>query len=134
CCNGRRRPASAQRDGVEGLALARVGAPPDALAVSKPSDLPDRGVHGRVASGPVPSGPHDGDDRIAVVSQFYELRAEVGEGAKQVVPPAPDSVVAVIAAVHPGQDREGFYLLVEHCEQGVEVAVLERLNCSAGEL
>ncbi len=82
----------------------------------------------------MPSGPHDGDDRIAVVSQFYELRAEVGEGAEQVVPPAPDSVVALISPVQPGQDPEGLHHLVEHSEQGVEVAVLERLNCSAGEL
>jgi hypothetical protein len=120
-----------QPHGFEGLALAGVDAPPDALATSEPSYLPGRGVDRRITPRAATPQAEHREGHISEIAQFADLRAEVGERPEQARPPAADFVVAVVAALHPGQDREGLHVVIQHRQQTVEVAVLERLKRAA---
>jgi hypothetical protein len=42
--------------------------------------------------------------------------------------------MAAIAALHSGQHREGLHVVVQHCQQGFEVAVVERVKCPPGQV
>jgi hypothetical protein len=46
------------------------------------------------------------------------LDGEVGDGVKRVLPPAADSIVAVIHALHSGLARDGLYVIVHQGEKG----------------
>ena len=122
-----------QPHGCESLNFASVDAPAGALPVTKPTQVPGGGVDGRVALDPVTPQAQDREGQVAEVAHLDNLRTKVGEGAGQARPPTADPVVAAIAALHPGQNRESLHVFVQHGEQGVEVPVLERLKRAIGQ-
>jgi hypothetical protein len=69
-----------------------------------------------------------------VVVNLDDLRMKVRECAEQGCPPAADPVVAVVAAFHPSEDRDGLHVVIEDCQQGVEVPVVEGLKRPTGQL
>jgi hypothetical protein len=56
----------------------------------------------------------------------------VGDGAEQVVPPAADSFVTVVAALHASGPRNALYAIVGQRQTGVEVPPVERVEGSVG--
>jgi hypothetical protein len=64
-----------------------------------------------------------GHERLVTkVAHFDHLGGEVGKSVEQVLPPAADSGVAVIAALDSGQERDGLHVSVHQFEKGIEVA------------
>lgn len=123
-----------QPHAFEGLALAGVDPPTDAFPVPELAHVPDHRVDGRVALRAAAAHAQGSDGQVTSVAQIENLGAEVGKGAEQARPPASDAVVAVIVAFHSGQDRDGLHVIVQHCQQGIEVAIVERLKRATGQV
>ena len=54
----------------------------------------------------------------------------VGKDVIQVLLPAEDSLVAVVAALHRSHARDDLYVIVHQCQQGIEVASVEGVEGS----
>ena len=77
---------------------------------------------------------HGCDRQVSKVAHFDDLDGEVGEDVEQVLPPAADSVVAVIAALHGSRTRDDLHVIVRQRQRGVEVAPVEGVEGSVNQL
>jgi hypothetical protein len=67
---------------------------------------------------------------VSKVAHFDHLGDEVGKSVEQVLPPAADSGVAVLAALDSGQERDGLHVSVHQFEKGIEVTSVDGVNGS----
>ena len=71
---------------------------------------------------------------ISEVAQPLDLGGVVGEGTEEVVPPAAQALVAVVAALHPNQTGFDLNLIVHQSQKGIPVAPVEGVSHSVGQL
>ena len=117
----------ARGDRLERLGLGRAVAPPGAAAVLHLDRLPE-GVddRGSAARAMAEAAGLDEDD-VADLAQLLDLDPVVGHRLEDLVPPAPQPVVAPVAALHlhePGFDGD---VTVHHAPEGVPVAAIEHV-------
>ena len=68
------------------------------------------------------------------VAQLLDIAGVVGKGTEEVVPPATQALVSVIAALHGDQPRLDLHLVVDQRQQGVPVAPVEGVIRLQGQL
>jgi hypothetical protein len=72
--------------------------------------------------------------QVSKVPHLDDLDGVVGESVEQVLPPAADSVVAVIAALRRDQARYGLHVILHKCQIGTEIASVQGVNSSVSQL
>src|SRR5436190_10086772 len=108
-----------QPHGFEGLGFAPEGPPPDDPPATPPADDPESLLNRRCAYRSVGPVAQDRHRQVIKVAYFQDLDVEVGQALKQALPPAPDTDVAVIGALHRGQGRIALHVLVHQRQQGI---------------
>src|SRR5665809_42728 len=117
----RRHRLLRQPGGFEGFGFAVVAAHPDDLAVSPVDQVPHRLVNGSTAFTAVASNVQHGKRRVSQRPDLTDLGVPVGEGVVQVLPPATDSLVTAIAALHDEQAGDVLHVLVHKRQNGIEI-------------
>jgi hypothetical protein len=74
------------------------------------------------------------DRQVTRIAHFDDLDGEVGQAGEQALPPAADSSEAVIVALDRGQWRCALNVVVHQSEKGIQVAAIEGVNASVGQL
>src|SRR5205085_7541614 len=72
--------------------------------------------------------------QIANIPDFNDFDGEVGQALEQALPPAADTRVPVIVALHRGERRSAFNIIVQQRQEGIQVAAIERVNASASQV
>jgi hypothetical protein len=114
-----------QPGGFEGFLLGVKVAPPDALPTPPTDSYPELPFKGHVATAAVSASAQGGDRHVSKIAQFDNVDGVVGKSVEQVLPQAPNSLVAVIAAFQGGEERVGLHLLVHQCQKGTKVTPVE---------
>src|SRR5436190_11078514 len=122
-----------QPHGFEGFGLATEGVPPDGLPVTPLADNPEPLLDWRGACRAVSAIAHYRDGQVTRVAHFNDLDGEVGQVLEKALPPSADTGVAVIVALHRGQRRNAFHILVHQCQEGGQVTSIEGVNASVSQ-
>jgi HK97 family phage prohead protease len=123
-----------QPHGLEGFGFSPVVAPPDALPVTPLGGTPERLVKRRVATRAAATHAHGCERQVAEVAHCDDLDDHIGQEIDQVLPPAPDSIVAVKAALDRDHAREGLHVSVHQSQKGTQVASVEGVIGLASQL
>jgi hypothetical protein len=128
----RRRPANAagvrdwqllpQPHRLEGFDFSPVVAPPDALPSRHSAAVQSASSSGVSLPAPWPRIAHGSERQVAEVAHRDGLGDDVGQKIDQVLPPASDSIVTVIAALDRDHAWEGLRVGVDQCQKGTQVA------------
>ena len=127
---------SRQPGGFEGFGLAPEVAKRDSLALTPRRDLPGDRLGERVALHAVAANAHPRERDLSQVAYLLDLSAEVGGDAELVLQPGPETVVAAVraAALQLDIERSELHVGVDEREEGIEVAPVEGVSRSVGQL
>ena len=123
-----------QRHGFEGTGFSREDSEPDGLLPPPPPNVPGRLPHGDTAIQSVAPNQNLREGRLPEITHLNDFGPVIGPGIEEVLPPATDSRMTVVIALHGSQLRDEIRVSIHQSEERIELASIERVIRPLGQV